>query len=70
VPERQDTVEETQWHEHIAQVRAQLMELARDAILVRDSSDTILYWNRGAEELYGWSAQEAVGKLPREPRGT
>jgi PAS domain S-box-containing protein len=63
VPERQDTVEETQWHEHIAQVRAQLMELARDAILVRDSSDTILYWNRGAEELYGWSAQEAVGKV-------
>ncbi len=45
------------------QVQAHLIELAHDAIIVRDSSSTILYWNRGAEELYGWSAQEAIGQV-------
>src|SRR5262249_43533320 len=29
---------------------------------VRNMSDVITYWNRGAEELYGWTAQDAVGK--------
>jgi PAS domain S-box-containing protein len=42
--------------------QASLLNLTHDTIFVRDMSDIITYWNRGAEELYGWSAQEAVGK--------
>jgi PAS domain S-box-containing protein len=42
--------------------QASLLNLTHDTIFVRDMSDLITYWNRGAEELYGWSAQEAVGK--------
>jgi PAS domain S-box-containing protein len=42
--------------------QASLLNLTHDTIFVRDMSDTITYWNRGAEELYGWPAQEAVGK--------
>jgi PAS domain S-box-containing protein len=61
--EREYNEEETQGHEQIAQVRAQLIELAHDAIIVRDASSVILYWNRGAERLYGWSAQEAIGQV-------
>ena len=40
-----------------------LINLAHDAILVRDPISRILSWNRGAEELYGWSEQEILGRV-------
>jgi PAS domain S-box-containing protein len=43
--------------------RARLLDLTHDTIFVRDMSDVITYWNRGAEELYGWARDEAVGKV-------
>lgn len=42
--------------------QASLLNLTHDTIFVRDQSDVIVYWNRGAEELYGWAAVDAVGK--------
>ncbi|MGO8837621.1 MAG: PAS domain S-box protein [Limisphaerales bacterium] len=42
--------------------QARLLELAHDAIMVRDMEDRILYWNRSAERIYGWKAQEAIGR--------
>jgi len=42
--------------------QASLLNLTHDTIFVRDMSDTITYWNRGAQELYGWTAEEAIGK--------
>jgi PAS domain S-box-containing protein len=41
--------------------QANLLNLTHDTIFVRDMNDVITYWNRGAQELYGWSAQEAIG---------
>jgi PAS domain S-box-containing protein len=42
--------------------QASLLNLTHDPIFVRDMSDVIQYWNRGAQELYGWSEKEAIGR--------
>ena len=46
--------------------QASLLNLTHDTIFVRDMSDVITYWNRGAQELYGWTAEEAIGKRAHE----
>src|SRR6266404_3069742 len=46
--------------------QASLLNLTHDTIFVRDMSDVITYWNRGAQELYGWTAEEATGKSAHE----
>jgi PAS domain S-box-containing protein len=46
--------------------QASLLSLTHDAIYVRDVKGVIRYWNRGAEELYGWPAEYAVGELAHE----
>jgi PAS domain S-box-containing protein len=42
--------------------QAELLDKARDAILVRDLEGVILFWNKGAERMYGWTSQEVVGR--------
>jgi PAS domain S-box-containing protein len=46
--------------------QASLLDLTHDSIFVRDMDDVITYWNRGAEELMGWTAAQAVGKRAQE----
>jgi PAS domain S-box-containing protein len=46
--------------------QASLLNLTHDTIFVRDMSDLITYWNRGAQELYGWTAEEAISKRAHE----
>jgi len=43
--------------------KVQLLDLAHDTIIANDMDRHITFWNRGAEETYGWSKQEAVGKV-------
>jgi PAS domain S-box-containing protein len=52
--------------------QAALLDKAKDAIMVRDMEDRILYWNQSAERLYGWSAEEAIGRKANElsPKST
>ena len=42
--------------------QASLLDRTRDAIMVRNLDQTIRYWNKGAEQLYGWTSQEVLGK--------
>jgi PAS domain S-box-containing protein len=49
--------EEEQLHEQAA-----LLDHAQDAIIVRDLEGRVLYWNKSAERISGWSANEAIGK--------
>jgi PAS domain S-box-containing protein len=46
--------------------QASLLDLTHDTIFVRDMGDVITYWNRGAEELYGWRAEQAIGQRAPE----
>ena len=49
------------------QERSELLDLAQDAIFVRDfQSGALRYWNRGAEQLYGWHANDAIGAVSHE----
>jgi PAS domain S-box-containing protein len=43
--------------------QADLLNLTHDAIFIRDMKGVIRNWNRGAEALYGWTAQEAEGRI-------
>jgi PAS domain S-box-containing protein len=46
--------------------QAALLSLAHDAIIVRDLQDRIIFWNRGAEDTYGWTASEARGTVTHQ----
>ena len=62
----QQEVAERMRAEEILRERASLLDLTHDTVFVRDMNDVITYWNRGAEELYGWTNQEAVGQVSHE----
>jgi PAS domain S-box-containing protein len=46
--------------------QARLLDLSSDAILVRDSRDRVTYWSKGACDLYGYSSEEALGRVTHE----
>ncbi|MGI0484638.1 PAS domain S-box protein [Pantanalinema rosaneae CENA516] len=46
----------------ILQKQAQLLDLADNAILVRDMDNRITFWNHGAERLYGWTKEQGLGQ--------
>src|SRR5215217_4086992 len=62
---RYDITERKRAEERIRE-QAALLDEARDAIVVRGLDHKILFWNKGAERLYGWTPEEAVGRTARE----
>jgi PAS domain S-box-containing protein len=61
----QQRVAEQERLRQLQQIRLQseLINQSHDAILVRDPVSRVISWNRGAEELYGWTTQEALGRV-------
>jgi len=62
---RNDITERKRAEEQIRE-QAALLDQAQDAIMVRDLDHKILFWNKGAEHIYGWTAAEAIGKDARD----
>jgi PAS domain S-box-containing protein len=56
-------IEDRKRAEAVLREQAALLDLSHDTIFVRDANNVITYWNRGAEALYGWSREEALGKV-------
>jgi len=59
-------VTERKTMENLLRERADMLELASEAIFVRKVSGTLTYWNSGAEALYGWKRDEVLGKNVHE----
>lgn len=53
-------------NEQALREQAKLLDLTHDAIFVRNLNGVITYWNRGAEALYGWPAEQVSGKITHE----
>ena len=70
ITDRKLAQEIAQRHSRAMEEQAQLLELASDAIIARDSASRVLFWNKGAEALYGWTAAEALGRNLHELLGT
>jgi two-component system, NtrC family, sensor kinase len=57
-----ERTEQLRENEELLRERADLLELATEAIFVRDMNGALLFWNSGAEALYGWQRDEVLGK--------
>lgn len=57
------TEQQLMQQEQIIRLQTELIELAHDAILIRDLDSCIVSWNQGAETLYGWTVEEAIGQI-------
>lgn len=62
----QTELNERKQAEQTIREQAALLNVATDAIFVCDLKNKILFWNKGAERLYGWMAQEAEGNRVNE----
>jgi two-component system KDP operon response regulator KdpE len=52
--------------ERLLAERAQLIEYAPDAIIATDKDLVITYWNKTAEDIYGWTADEVLGRTTKD----
>ncbi|NJD77627.1 MAG: response regulator [Candidatus Methanoperedens sp.] len=55
-------IEERKRAEEKIREQAALLDKAQDAIAARDLEHRLIYWNKGAQRLYGWTAEETIGK--------
>jgi PAS domain S-box-containing protein len=66
VTARKQVEQQLQQQATILRRQADLLELAYEAIIVRDEHGAITYWNRGAESMYGWTRDEAFGNVTHD----
>jgi len=58
---QQDITQRRQIEERIRE-QAQMLDLAHDAIIIRDLEGRVLFWNESAQNLFGWTAEDVIGR--------
>jgi len=66
ISERQAALRDRKLAEEKIREQAALLDVTTDAICLRDLNNEIIFWNKGAETLYGWKAIEACGQNASE----
>lgn len=61
----EDITERSQAQERVME-QAALLNHAQEAIIACDPAGRIVFWNPGAERIYGWKAEEVIGRTLRE----
>ena len=63
-----DRKKEQRLHEQDIELKSktELLDLAHDTIIMHDLDGNITFWNRGAENTYGWKRKEVLGKVTHE----
>jgi two-component system, LuxR family, sensor kinase FixL len=59
-------IEDQKRTEEAWRAQAEILDLTHDTVFIRDRNDVITYWNRGAENLYGWTKEEALGTVTHD----
>jgi two-component system, sensor histidine kinase and response regulator len=65
IVQAQDITDRKQSEDRL-RLHAELLDLAHDAVIVRDTDSTVTFWNQGAVAVYGYSATEAVGQTTHD----
>ena len=63
VTERKKSENELAQQSAILKEQAELLDIAEDSIIVRNMKNRIVFWNRGAEKKFGWTAMETIGMV-------
>lgn len=66
VRERREAELDLRIRESAYREQADLLDLTHDAMFVRTLQGNIAYWNRAAESLYGWAADEVLGRVSQD----
>ena len=62
VTERLRAQHELESQANMLRDQAEIIDIAEDAIMVRDMKNRIIFWNRGAENRFGFTSHEAIGR--------
>lgn len=66
VTEEQEAKRQVEVYFEAANSFAKMLDLTKDAVIVRSLTEGVTYWNQGAVDLYGWTFDEVRGTRPEE----
>ncbi|HEY7390918.1 MAG TPA: PAS domain S-box protein [Bryobacteraceae bacterium] len=66
IEQRRDTESIAEERAAVVEEQAELLDLAQDGVFSMNAAGTIEFWNSGAERMYGWSREEAIGRNVHE----